>query len=37
MYVNIKMRPVDISRNVGKGKKENDGSGEFTDNIFGIL
>jgi hypothetical protein len=33
MYVNGKMRPVETSRNGGKGAKENDGGGEFNYDI----
>jgi hypothetical protein len=38
MYVNGKMRPVEMIPGMGRGRiKENDGGGEFKYDIFDIL
>jgi hypothetical protein len=37
MYVNGKMRPVETIPGMGRGIKENDGEGEFKDDIFDKL
>jgi hypothetical protein len=38
MYVNGKMRPIEIVPGMGEGRaKENDGKGEFKHDIFDTL